>query len=783
MGVAVLLLGTSIAVGWAAAPGPAQPGGRGLAGPDRIIAWNDLGMHCIDPDFSVFSILPPFNTINAQVVRNGQLVTGSAGVTVTYEAIADAGGSINRSSIGKTNFWDHVDELFGVTLPPDVGLAGNAMPGAANVPQDSEYHGAYEWFQAEGIPITPIDDGGAKQPYPLMKVTLRDGAGMELASTVTSVPVSQELLCSRCHASGSSPFARPAAGWVSHPDPLKDDRLNILRLHDEQHLGEALFDNALVTAGYSPLGLLDTVQSGGTSILCSTCHGSNALPGTGLPGISAMTVAMHEGHATVPTEDGTLLGDAPSRQACYTCHPGLDTQCLRGAMGKAVGHDGKNAMDCQSCHGGMAEVGDPMRVGWLEQQNCQNCHTGDALVNSGQIRFDSAFDGAGNPRTAASTRFATDPDVPAAGFSLYRFSTGHGELQCSACHGPPHAIYPTTVDNDNQQTALLQGHDGTLMECSVCHSGLEDRELDDGPHGMHSTDPRWVQDVHKDRAEQNLSACRACHGTTDRGTVLSETHTERTYNTPWGTKHFFSGQRITCYTCHDGPDEDHAPQNTPPSVPNVSVATALDVPLVIPFQGSDPNGDPLTYRIVDQPESGAFGRLSRGTVGFQNGVATFYPGEVQGAVTFTYCAFDGEVESNLGTVTVQVGAPACGGVASPYGFGRAGASGNEPVLSVSGCPEPGAAVTLEVSGGRPGTFAILVQGTEQATRELTPGAVLRVGGTGSLSSVLLDGNGAASVPFTVPAGQTAPIYLQLYVRDFDASVIGAFSNGLEIAPR
>jgi hypothetical protein len=33
--------------------------------------FNNLGMHCYDNDYSVFSILPPFNTVNAQVVRRG----------------------------------------------------------------------------------------------------------------------------------------------------------------------------------------------------------------------------------------------------------------------------------------------------------------------------------------------------------------------------------------------------------------------------------------------------------------------------------------------------------------------------------------------------------------------------------------------------------------------------------------------------------------------------------------------------------------------------------------
>ena len=49
-----------------------------------LLAWNDLGMHCIDgKDYSVFSILPPYNNLHAQLVNKttGKQVT--TGVTLT----------------------------------------------------------------------------------------------------------------------------------------------------------------------------------------------------------------------------------------------------------------------------------------------------------------------------------------------------------------------------------------------------------------------------------------------------------------------------------------------------------------------------------------------------------------------------------------------------------------------------------------------------------------------------------------------------------------------------
>jgi len=63
----------------------AIPAAAAPATPWTVVAWNDLGMHCMDADYSVFAILPPFNNIHAQVIdASGKLVTAPAGVTVTY---------------------------------------------------------------------------------------------------------------------------------------------------------------------------------------------------------------------------------------------------------------------------------------------------------------------------------------------------------------------------------------------------------------------------------------------------------------------------------------------------------------------------------------------------------------------------------------------------------------------------------------------------------------------------------------------------------------------------
>ena len=119
--------------------------GGGGTGTYALLAWNDLGMHCVDgSDYSVFSILPPYNNLHAQLINksNGSVVT--SGVTLSYEAVADTRGSINTISSTKTNFWQYVKSLFGVSPAPDVGLTGN--PTASCTPAAMTYNATHGWF-------------------------------------------------------------------------------------------------------------------------------------------------------------------------------------------------------------------------------------------------------------------------------------------------------------------------------------------------------------------------------------------------------------------------------------------------------------------------------------------------------------------------------------------------------------------------------------------------------------------------------------------------------------
>jgi hypothetical protein len=255
-------------------------------------------------------------------------------------------------------------------------------------------------------------------------------------------------------------------------------------------------------------------------------HGSNALSLPGYPGVASLTTSVYGFHASVidPATNQTLES-ATTRAACYHCHPGPVTQCVRGAMSNLTASTG-GLVECQNCHGTMSTLAVATRQGWLTEPACQGCHTGTATSDSGQIVYTSALTSGTTPRVAADQTFATNADTPAAGLDMYRFSKGHGGLQCEACHGSTHAEFPTTLVNDNVQSTNLQGHVGMLVECGSCHATVP-TTTNGGPHGMHPVGTSWVS-RHPDVAEGNQATCQPCHGTDYRGIILSKAQADRT---------------------------------------------------------------------------------------------------------------------------------------------------------------------------------------------------------------------------------------------------------------
>lgn len=519
----------------------------------KVFAFNNLGMHCYDSDYSVFSILPPFNTVNAQVVRMGSGATlpailDNAQASVYFRAVADPSGSINTTSQGKTNFWDHVAKLFGAALPVDVGLVGVKMPGRNNVTQlfePSAFDPATRWFTAEGIPITAKDNQGSKNPYPLMAIQPFDRSSLVIpAKTSVVLPVSDEMHCSDCHgnggkaANGATKQKYGIVSWSTSSKSKIQYRENVLILHGAIRSPDLMSQKP---------------------ILCAQCHYSPALDlaGTGPAGDQIgkpmLSYAVHGRHGktlakTIPTPGNPAVIPGNTLTTCYYCHPGSVTKCLRGAMGTA-------GIQCTDCHGGLLAVGGQYstRTPWVNEPMCQSCHTGDALSHLGtNIRSRVAFsqaDLAATPTVATNKRFAEETG------KLYRNSVGHGGAACEACHGSTHAEWPVggAKANDNIAATQLQGHAGPIIECTTCH-GTGQALTTNGPHGLHNVNNADWNQNHRTFFDLDQTNCQACHGVNLGGTVLSRAAANRNLVADEGApRSIAKGTQISCTLCHENP--------------------------------------------------------------------------------------------------------------------------------------------------------------------------------------------------------------------------------------
>ncbi len=428
------------------------------------------------------------------------------------------------------------------------------------------------WFSAEGIPLTPFDDIGRQNSYPLMRVqaraisgnTLGLSAGTVMSSLDVVAPVSGEVSCGNCHL--PSPYGNGmATSGIAAAVPQNDPRygsvptavsieyafdLNVLRLHDLRN---------------------GTNLQSQTPVSCQRCHYTPALDlaHVGPADVNGRTQTTHESFSRamhwyhgnlgvfpeMPSPAGrtTATRDTVLSQTCYQCHPGQTTKCFRGEMYNA-------GQACQDCHGNMRQVGSDFsqnvlstkqfivrsdfytnsstpRVPWANEPACQSCHTGDVNLNltasagvvkgPDGLRLIQAYrtgDASAKPIVAANRRFAENQTGSGTATKqvLYRLSRGHGGIFCEGCHGSTHAEWPnaTASANDNVAATQLQGHSGKIVECSTCHGSNTFTASDfrgnfdsngwmKGPHGMHPVDQGWIS-AHPDVYRDSSTPAGTC---------------------------------------------------------------------------------------------------------------------------------------------------------------------------------------------------------------------------------------------------------------------------------
>lgn len=395
-----------------------------------VLAWNDLGMHCLNPTYDKAVILPPYNTVWAQVIRKGappEVIT--QGVQVDYRIINNTTSS-NKRSYGQ--FWTYDLPLFGVDLPTDKGL--NLSDPAIHNGLSGRMLAKNDHFQVDGIPVTPVDDAGVFSAYQVAEITVKETAsGKVLAQTRATVPTSDEINCAKCH--GTNAFD------------------NILSEHKKVG-GQSLSSMA--------------------PVLCAKCHGSPALgsaPGDRGSAGKYLSEAIHSSHA--------------NRNAkCYDCHPGGSTKCNR-----SIPHDAADG-NCITCHGTMGQLAGAIKantkIPWVDEPKCVTCHKVSG-VDSGSTLYRNAKGHGGlycagchhSPHATVPSRIASD------NYGVVQYQNAMVSLgSCKACHSSSKG--PDDEGSSLDMEEFMEKHGGTnperLNSCHACHTSLPSGSTTQWPH-------------------------------------------------------------------------------------------------------------------------------------------------------------------------------------------------------------------------------------------------------------------------------------------------------------
>ncbi|MCX8031493.1 MAG: cytochrome ubiquinol oxidase subunit I [Thermodesulfovibrionales bacterium] len=403
-----------------------------------LLAWSTLGEKCITDSDKWFSFLYPGSSFEAVLIKRGikpEVITNS--VEILYEVQK---GFENPSK--NTEFWKYAEQLLSKKLEANKGLSAKGLKGTLDFNKEKNL------FSAEGIPVLPYRDDGQFSPYPVFEAKAIDkSSGKILQFTKLIAPVSTELRCFVCHE------GKPK--WNNITGISDETAMNILKVHD-RNTGTKLYKNALK----------------GRPVMCQSCHEDFIVKSKGIKGHNSFSASMHGWHANyLPYKD---------ERACNLCHPNDtkgNTRCNRDIHAKL-------GMGCTQCHGKLDDHAASLllsqegtrtakillknlnpenpiskispRKPWINQPDCLGCHEGFQKPDKNAKSFN---------------KWTTEAKM------LYRNRKDNTDkLPCIACHGSPHATYPSFNDysknRDNIQPIQYQGVPlpiGAEGRCDICH--------------------------------------------------------------------------------------------------------------------------------------------------------------------------------------------------------------------------------------------------------------------------------------------------------------------------
>jgi hypothetical protein len=446
-----------------------------MAATYKVIARNDLGMHCACPTFAGFLLLPPFNTIRAQVLTMGsEPNVVSSGVTVSYSLAEETDASLQTDPYF-SQWITYSPKLFPGFQP----VVGGKVKGIAGkgIADTMTYDSTSKSYIAAGIPAYPVTTGTVKDtmvdplggpkrdPYLTANIVVKNSYGTVVATTSTTVPVAFGGCCT-CHL----PLAAQN-GFTADPT------------------GSFAYMGKMHGANSSKIDFryLDPTGDGTAGpIRCSWCHWDPAMGETAAPGLAnvwpnfvimpgapftrtdvkvstrSFSDVLHKFH----TQSTKVLTqwDANIATNCYACHPGNGVDCYRGT------HKGKTAIWCIDCHGNLNQrvATNQMQTPW-QIASLPTCFAPSPGITS---TFTC------HPKDTNNT-YGWNPGL----FGTFINNKGHeGSVLCESCHGSAHGEAPSTLALDNVQNSTLQtgtgftfptGKDKTyaIGVCNVCHTG------------------------------------------------------------------------------------------------------------------------------------------------------------------------------------------------------------------------------------------------------------------------------------------------------------------------